>query len=108
MNYKIACIGDRTSVLGFRALGLETVFADTAEQASEALKRLARERTAIIYITEELASHLEEEIARYADETIPAIILIPGHKGSLGIGRTALEKAVERAVGANLLGDDDT
>ena len=108
MVYKIAVIGDSTSVLGFKALGLETVVANTAERAAEALKRLAREKTAIIYITEELAAHLEDEIARYADETIPAIILIPGHAGSLGIGRTALEKAVERAVGANLLGDDDT
>ena len=45
---------------------------------------------------------------RYADETVPAVILIPGRRGSLGIGKTALNRAVERAVGANILGDDET
>ncbi|MDY3286832.1 MAG: V-type ATP synthase subunit F [Eubacteriales bacterium] len=108
MTYKIAVIGDRESVLGFRALGLETVFAETPEEAEAALSRLAREKAAIIYITEELAAHLEREIAQYADETVPAVILIPGRRGSLGIGKTALNRAVERAVGANILGDDET
>ncbi|MGI6337429.1 MAG: V-type ATP synthase subunit F [Clostridiales bacterium] len=106
-KHKIAVIGDRTSVLGFRALGLETIFAQNAEEASQALHTLAREKCAIIYITEDLARHIPEEIARYADETIPAVILIPGRAGSLQIGMTALSKSVERAVGANLLGDED-
>ena len=40
---------------------------------------------------------------RYKDEIQPAIILIPGKSGSLGLGESALQSAVERAVGADIL-----
>lgn len=99
--YKIAVIGDRDSVLGFKALGLETVSVENAEQAREALRTL--EDYGIIYITEDLAACLQQEIARYNDRVTPAVIPIPGKTGELGIGMAALGKAVERAVGANIL-----
>ena len=101
--YKIAVLGDKDSVLGFRVLGLDTFAADTPEQARPILHRLAREGHAIIYLTEQLASGLGGEIARYKDELTPAIILIPGKEGSLGIGMSNIKKAVERAVGADIL-----
>ena len=100
--YKIAVLGDRDSVLGFRALGLEVVFAEDADTARQALHRLAREDYAIIYVTEQLAGDLSAEIARYKDAVTPAVILIPGKTGSLGLGAAALQSAVERAVGADI------
>lgn len=101
--YKIAVIGDRESVLGFKALGLDTVFADEVAVAQEALHRLAAENCAVIYITEQLAADMREDLDRYTDALRPAIILIPGKKGSLGIGMDNVYKSVERAVGANIL-----
>ena len=101
--YKIAVLGDKDSVLGFRALGLDVFAANHAEQARPILHRLAKEGYAIIYLTEQLAAGLSAEIARYKDELTPAIILIPGKEGSLGIGMSNIKKAVERAVGADIL-----
>ena len=101
--YKIAVLGDKDSVLGFRALGLDVFSADSAEQARPILHRLAREGYAIIYLTEQLATGLGAEMARYKDELTPAIILIPGKEGSLGIGMANVKRAVERAVGADIL-----
>ncbi len=101
--YNIAVLGDRDSILGFRALGLSVFFADTAEKAKPILHKLTRRNYAIIYITESLAAELKPEIDRYKDAPTPAIILIPGQGGSLGIGMTSLKDAVERAVGANIL-----
>ena len=60
--YKIAVIGDRDSVYGFSALGLETCFVNSAEEAREQLYRLENENCAIIYITEQLAEELSEEL----------------------------------------------
>ena len=100
--YKIAVLGDRDSVLGFKALGLDTHFVESTEEARSALHRLAKEDYAIIYITEQLAQHMEADIARYKDSVTPAVILIPGKTGSLGVGAAALKKAVERAVGADI------
>lgn len=104
-TYKIAVIGDRESVMGFRALGLD-VFPATAETAAAVFKRVAGQEDspyAIVYITEELAMGLKAEIAALKDALIPAVIPIPSKDGSLGLGMTALTSAVERAVGANIL-----
>ena len=100
--YKIAVLGDRDSVLGFKALGLDVVFVEDTDTAREALHRLAREDYAIIYITEQLAKDLTGEIARYKDAVTPAVILIPGKAGSLGLGASALQSTIERAVGADI------
>ena len=93
--------------MGFKALGLETYPAANAQEATQILRRLTRERddVAIIYIEENLAAQLNHEIDRFKDSPSPAIILIPGREGSLGLGLNALRSAVDRAVGTNILGD---
>lgn len=103
LMYKIAVLGDRDSVLGFKALGLDVYPAETVEEAKAILHRLASEDCAIVYLTEQFGVQMEEEIARYKDEMKPAIILIPGKDGSLGIGMANVTRAVERAVGADIL-----
>ena len=100
--YKIAVLGDRDSVLGFKALGLDTFFVEEAEEARHTLHRVAKEEYAIVYVTEQLAQLIPADIARYKTETTPAVILIPGKTGSLGLGAQALQTAIERAVGADI------
>ena len=102
-EYKIAALGDRDSVIGFRALGLDVFPAESPEEAKPILHRLARENYAIVYLTEGFARGMAPEIARYKDALTPAVILIPGREGSLGIGMAAVKDAVERAVGADIL-----
>ena len=104
---KIAVIGGRDTVIGFRALGLETYPAADAAEAGHILRRLTREDDdyAIIYIEENLAAELAHEIDKFKDRPTPAVILIPGREGSMGLGQSALKAAVERAVGTNILGD---
>ena len=101
--YKIAVLGDKDSVLGFKALGLDVFPAGGPDEARPILHRLAREGYAIVYLTEQLAAGLGPELERYKDELTPAIILIPGKEGSLGIGMANIKTAVERAVGADIL-----
>lgn len=100
--YKIAVIGDADSVLGFKALGLDVYPVESVDQAKSTIHRLAKENYAVIYLTEQLAVHMDEVLNRYKDELTPAIILIPGKEGSLGIGMANVKKSVERAVGADI------
>ena len=104
---KIVVIGGNDTVIGFKAVGLEAVPAASAAEAHQALKELTGEGSdyAIIYIEEKLAEQLQHEIDRFKDSPSPAIILIPGREGSMGLGQMALREAVERAVGTNILGD---
>ena len=101
--YKIGVIGDRESVLGFKAVGLEVFPCDQADEAKKVLKKIAKEDYAIIYVTEKLFQHLGEEVDSYIDSKIPAIIPIPSKDGNMGIGMSNVKKAVERAVGADIL-----
>ncbi len=101
--YKIGVIGDRGSILGFKAVGMEVFPCSNASEARKTLYRIAGEHYAIIYITENLCKDMGTEIDKYRDAGIPAIIPIPGMDGSCGIGMDNLKKAVEKAVGADIL-----
>ncbi len=103
--YKIAVIGGRDTIMCFKALGLDVYVADWPEEAKKVLREITGPESnyAIIYISENLAAGLKKEIDKYKDSPMPAIILIPGREGSLGIGKAALQDAVERAVGIDIL-----
>ena len=107
--YKIAVIGAPDSVIGFKALGLDTFPVDGAEGARKALHRAAKKQEngdeyAIIYIEETMAQDIMADISRYHEKPSPAIILIPGRDGPIGLGLSALKQAVEKAVGSDILG----
>ncbi len=101
--YRIGVIGDRESVLGFKAVGLEVFPCDSSGEAEKVFKEIAEDSFAIIYITEALYKGLETEIAEYTDRRLPAVIPIPDKDGVLGVGMENVKKAVERAVGADIL-----
>ena len=101
--YKIGVIGDKDSVMGFLALGLTVFETSGAEQTAELIRRAAAEGYAALYITEQAAQDVMNVIDEYKDSELPAIILIPGIAGSLGIGMAGVKKSVERAVGADIL-----
>ena len=102
--YKIGIIGDRESVLGFMALGFSVFEAANADEARKILDTLGKsEEYAVIFIVENLAQEMQEDIARYKDEPLPAIVPVPGSRGSTGYGTAIIKKAVERAVGADII-----
>ncbi len=101
--YKIGVIGDRDSVLGFKAVGLDVFPCSRGDEAKKVLHQLAKGEYAIIYIIEKLAAELTEDIDKYKDSRLPAIIPIPGKEGASGTGMDNVRKSVERAVGADIL-----
>ena len=102
MTDRIAVVGDWNSILGFRALGLETVPVKDAQEAKEAVRRLAKEECAVIYLTEQLAKDMVDTLRPYKDALRPAIILIPGRERSQGIGKSNIESAIKRAIGTDI------
>ena len=88
--YKIGVMGGRETVMGFKALGLDVFPVDSADEARHTLRRIT-------------SGESEYAILYLEDSPTPAIILIPGRDGTLGLGQSALRSAVERAVGSNIL-----
>ena len=102
--YKVGVIGNRDAVLGFMAVGFSVFEADSVENATRCLHEMAKSgEYGVIFITENYAMQMEDEIARYRDLPIPAVVSIPGEGGSLGYGMNSLRHAVERAVGVDIL-----
>ena len=104
--YRIAVIGDKDSVYGFAALGLDVVYVGENDDPNKAFKKLCESGYGIIYITEALAEILDEEIQKTNDNPIPAVILIPGISGNTGKGIANVKKAVEKAVGSDIIFND--
>lgn len=101
--YKIAIMGDRDSIYGFAALGIATYPVSTKEEAAKTLKHLAEGSYAVIYTTEAVYSEILDEIEFYKSSLIPAIIPLPGVSGNNGIGIANVRKSVERAVGSDII-----
>ncbi|CDZ74336.1 V-type ATP synthase subunit F [Peptoniphilus sp. ING2-D1G] len=101
--YKVAVVGDKDSILAFRALGIDAKVAYEAEEARKIVDGLAKENYGVIFITEQLASLIKETVDRYDGRVIPAIILIPSNKGSMNIGLDNISSYVEKAIGSNIL-----
>ena len=105
--YKVAVVGDKDSVMGFLALGIDIFPAYDADEIKKTIHKLVEEGYAIIYITEQASLLGADTIARYKDNELPAIIVIPGIQGSMGIGMNEVRQSAKRATGMDLLFDED-
>ncbi len=101
--YRIAVIGDRDSIYGFATLGLDVYPVSNAEEGAEKFKKIASDNYAVIYITEALQAQIEQEVGKYHNEKLPAVIAIPGVYGNTGDGILNVKKLVEQAVGSDII-----
>ena len=103
MAHKIGAIGDKDSVLPFKLFDFDTRTTKDKQLIRQQIEEMDQNDYGIIYITEEFAQLVPETIKRYEEKMIPAIVLIPNHEGTLGIGKSMIQGQVERAVGQNIL-----
>lgn len=101
-NDKIAVIGDKDSILAFKAVGADVFPVQNEEDATETLKKAARSYP-IIFITENIAEQIQEIVDRYKTRPYPAVIPIPGATGSTGYGMKGISENVEKAIGSDIL-----
>ena len=101
--YKIGVIGDKDSILAFKAIGIDVFTAVDKKDTEDLIGKLEKKDYGVIFITEALAKLTYETIDKYRESMTPAIILIPSNKGSMGIGLADINRSVEKAVGANIL-----
>ncbi|MBU0668331.1 V-type ATP synthase subunit F [Patescibacteria group bacterium] len=115
MKYSIAIVGNKEAILGFKALGLKAFNANSAEEATKVLYELKSEEIinektgeskpayAIIFITEDLAMEIsKDDYKKLSAAALPAIIPVPGPKGTTGYGIRRIGKMVEQAVGSDI------
>ncbi|KRQ87331.1 V-type sodium ATPase subunit G [Caloramator mitchellensis] len=101
--YKIGVVGEKDAVIAFLSLGMTVKSVETPQEAQREIDLMAREGYGLIFVTETVAKEIDETIERYKNSFLPAVILIPGSQGSLGIGMQKIKDNVERAVGVDIL-----
>lgn len=103
MPDKIAVVGDKDSVLAFKAVGVEVFDATTPEQANALIKKLTAERYAVVFIAESLAEQIPETLAKAKLQTYPAVVPIPTGKQPSGFGMQGVRSDVEKAIGVDII-----
>lgn len=102
---RMAAVGDKTSVLAFGALGVDTYAVSEDADAKEAWEEIIEKDYGVVFITERFHRQLEKEVAKFAEQLTPAVLIIPGPSGSTGLGLQRLKRIVEMAVGADILAE---
>ncbi|MBO8127157.1 MAG: V-type ATP synthase subunit F [Firmicutes bacterium] len=99
---RVAVIGSSGSCEVFRALGAEVFTVATPDEAKDLLNRLESDY-AVVFITEDVAPQSEFLAKKNLERDLPAITLLPVAV-SQDKGLAKLKRAVEKAVGADILG----
>jgi V/A-type H+-transporting ATPase subunit F len=100
---EIAMIGDRDSILGFKALGVAIFPVNTKDESTEALQEVIRQEFKVAFITEQVAPSPEEIARIIGDRTFPVVTMVPSNRGSTGLAMQRLQMLVRRAAGADIL-----
>lgn len=100
--YKIAVIGDKESILGFSAIGMDIYPAYEEEEVKRIIPQLIEENYAILYITENASRKVEKYLEKLKKNKIPAIVTIPNNTGGTGYGGKRIKEMVQKAVGIEI------
>ncbi len=105
MKSNLAILGDRDSILCFRAAGVDT-YGATKDDAAGVLRKLARQYK-VIFVTDNFAEQTAEIIKKFDDQTYPIVITLPSKAGSNGSGLELLKSLSEKALGVDILNKED-
>ncbi|MDY0087705.1 MAG: V-type ATP synthase subunit F [Coriobacteriia bacterium] len=100
---KVAVVGDRTSVSGFKPLGFAVFAIGDATDARSLWTELAGGEYGVVFVTEPVYEAIEDLLVDVADQVLPAVTVIPGAGSEGGVGEKKLARAIERALGTTVL-----
>ena len=97
---KIAFLGPNHLVAPLSATGIDVAACETGKHGCEMLKKLTIQgEHSIIFITERLGAAIREEIESAEKKDIN-IVLLPDHRGSIGLFREMFIGLIRKATGA--------
>ena len=100
---EIAMIGDRDSILGFKALGVTIYPVNTKDESTEALRQVIEREFKVAFITEQMAPDPEEIASIIGDRIFPVVTMVPSNRGATGLAMQRLQTLVRKAAGADIL-----
>jgi Archaeal/vacuolar-type H+-ATPase subunit F len=100
---KIALMGNRETIIGFKLLGVSIFPVKKKEESIEILNKLVKEEYAVIFITEEIGCQIIEEIEILQKTSFTSITIIPSKSEKNYLGLKILRNNIEKAIGTDIL-----
>ena len=88
----------RTALPGSELWGLTLILQIRVMNAEKYLNSL--------HPSEKASEYVADEIEKYTESILPAVIMIPGVSGNTGSGILGVRKSVEKAVGSDIIFND--
>lgn len=101
--YKIALVGDKDSIIGFQLLGISIFPVNSKEETINILNELIKEKYAAVFITEDIASQIFDEIVELQKKYLISMTIIPNKLEKKNLGLKILKKNIEKAIGTDIL-----
>ncbi|MBU4361042.1 V-type ATP synthase subunit F [bacterium] len=101
--YKIALVGDKDSIIGFQLLGISIFPVNSKEETINILNELIKEKYAAVFITEDIASQIFDEIVELQKKYLISVTIIPNKLEKKNLGLKILKKNIEKAIGTDIL-----
>ena len=113
-QHDVVFIADRVTLLGFKPLGVGCISLEEATTSSSDdpshIKNYLRERlegTKLVVVSHEARIALGNDLEAVTNPSgLPLVVTIPGALGARGDGGERIRRLVERAMGADLFGDE--
>jgi len=104
---KLAALGDWSSVFPLKAVGIETHIVEDFSEAPKLLRKLAHSKEfGVIFVVETLHDYVADVMREFAEQDLPAIILIPKVSGSQGLGLSIIRETMKKAAGRDIMGEE--
>lgn len=101
---KIAILGNKEAVMGFKALGADIFAAAGEKEAEDMVEEIYNKKEyAVLIITEEWFLKINQKLEKFSQEPLPAVLAITGLGHSKGVAESRMKKIIEQAIGSDLL-----
>lgn len=100
---KAAILGDKTSTLSFKAIGIDAYVIEKESQIEEAWNKVIKGDYSVVFLTEALYPKLSSLVEEIREQFTPAVVIVPSGKETTQEGQKRIKKIVERAVGVDIL-----
>lgn len=99
MSQDILIVGKKDSILGFKSVGVKTLFWVDADTTKNNLETLIKNGARIIFLTEDIFELCQEVMDDYKDSIYPMFIPIPSLEVNKGLGYNKVKQLEIEALG---------
>jgi V/A-type H+-transporting ATPase subunit F len=96
-------VGDRASVQGFKALGLEVFPLDDIDRARQVWNRIHLKDYGVIIVTESVFERIRDLAEGLKEGLKPIVLVVPSATGPVGVIEKEMRNMMKKAIGTDIM-----